>query len=154
MKWRTFFKAFIWASVFLIIGLAQLGITFIINMASLKEAFDISSFLLDGFFLFLAISVCGSIVYEFFLESEVPKSDLWTKKGKYINLCLILFMILVLIFSMTLYATTYIFKAFNKPFNREVLVTWEQVIFYISFIYALGLKWIIYYHNTIKNLTP
>lgn len=69
--WRSFFKALIWTSVFLLIGLVQLGVTYVMNIARTNSLFDMTGFFLDGFFLFLAISTCCGIVYEFFIDAEI-----------------------------------------------------------------------------------
>ena len=126
-------------------------VTYIVNLDRVDGDFNISNFFLDGFFLFFAISISSSIVYDFFMDAEIPKSEFWDTFGRYINLFLILVLIGIIVFSMLLYSSLYLFKALKTNFKRDTLVFCEQLILFLSFILALGLKWVIYYHNILKS---
>ncbi|HZY37157.1 MAG TPA: hypothetical protein VFE53_10940 [Mucilaginibacter sp.] len=152
MAFKSFLKALSWATVFFFIGIAQLAVTYILNLLRIDGHFNISNFFLNGFFLFLAISISGSIVYDFFIDAKIPQSPFWNKFGRFINFSLIIIFICIILFSMLLYASLYLYQELELEFKRDTLILCEQLILGVSLVLALGLKWIIYYHEIINNL--
>ena|ERR1700712_3775831 len=150
----SFFKAAVWLFVCSLVGLLQILITVIITADHKTQGFDIYGFVLDGIFLFFSISIMISIVYDFFMDSEVPKSDFWSNGARYRNLGLIIVLIIVPLIAMVLYTDVYLNKSYHDTnFDIGSLYTYEKIILGVALVYTLLIKWVMYYHNEIKTLS-
>ncbi len=148
----SLFKAFYWGLVSILIGGVQLFVTWVVTSPIDGGHFEFTEFLFDGMFLFFSIAIMCSIVYDFCLDSVSPTTPFWESWGRYVNSTLVIILIIVVGYAISLYSSIFLLhKQSHTIIPYYTLMNSEIIVCIIAIVFAVFLKWIIYYREFIKQ---
>jgi len=144
---KSLIKSLGWLIFMLSIGFTQVAITYFLGLLTNIEKVDYNSLIIDGFFVFLSISMVSTICFEFYFDHTI-------KSNKYLNIVIVLVSGALVVTSMIGYASIYLANNFAEAagFNHRGYKTVQLWIFGISAILTYILKSSIYYNEYLKQL--
>lgn len=144
---KSVVKASIWLIFVMLIGLTQIGLTYLFGFISGVQGVDFPRLIIDGFFVFFSISMVSTICFEFYFDHTI-------KSNKYVNIVIVLFSILLVMISMVGYAYVYVAKNFTDAININ-LAAYTEIqlwVFFIATVLTYALKAIMYYTQYIDRI--
>jgi len=131
----------------MLIGLTQIGLTYLFGIISGVQGVDFPRLIIDGFFVFFSISMVSTICFEFYFDHTI-------KSNKYVNIVIVLLSIILVLVSMVGYAYVYVARNFTNAIeiNIKAYTKIQLWVFFSAALLTYALKSITYYTQYIDRI--